>query len=217
VFAKIGINHPSIAMNDRLRKESIERAPAIQTEAPQFSNPLSNYQGAIILCERNYPKSVAVIRTHYNTIHEYTNEDAIKYADTCLFDLMGSFKVIYDSYSSPGERHIDMGEATGGTKTYLSLKMPSLYKLKKADFCISAQFSTDYNIREPIVVHSDEISLFPLRRETFQWCAMHMERNLYFEHVKQLYLHIISDKESFKIADDNLILQGLLGINGGRC
>jgi hypothetical protein len=37
---------------------------------------------------------------------------------------------------------------------------------------------------------------------------MHLEGNMYFEHLKQLYLHMIPDKESFTIAEDNLILQG---------
>ncbi|CAO3686117.1 unnamed protein product [Umbelopsis vinacea] len=252
-FSKIGMKHPSIPMNDRRRKESIDRAqwaysvvslncneksaspfigtvirlseadginmersnsnndtytPGFQLETHQLSDSLTRFQGAVILCERNYPNSIEVIKTHQNAIKDGNSDSAIEYANNCLSDLMGSFKVVYDRHSSPGEKFIEMAEATGSSKSYLSLKMPSLYKLKKADFFISAQFATDYNIREPVVVNSDEISLFPVRREAFQWCAMHLEGNMYFEHIKQLYLNMIPDKESFTIADDNLILQG---------
>lgn len=174
----------------------------------QFSNPIQRFQGAIILCERNYPNAINVIQNYHNALKSSHNEDAVKYANDCLADLLDSFKVIYDQRSSPGEKVIEMHELNNTNKTYMMCKMPTVYKLKKADFFISAQFPNDYNIREPVMINVDEISMFPLRREALQWCSMHLEGNMYFEHLKQLYLHMIPDKESFTIADDNLILQG---------
>ncbi|KAI9284123.1 hypothetical protein BC943DRAFT_326379 [Umbelopsis sp. AD052] len=239
-FSKIGVYHPSINMNDRRRKESIERAqwaysvismhsnhkfalPFIGSVINQtdrlnlesaksnadggpFLNPIQQFQGAIILCERNYPNTLQVIQNCHNALQ--SNDNAVKYADDCLTGLLDSFKVIYDQHSSPGERVIEVQEMNNSNKSYMTLKMPTVYKLKKADFFISAQFPTDYNIREPVMINVDEIFMFPLRREALQWCSMHLEGNMYFEHLKQLYLHMIPDKESFTIADDNLILQG---------
>ncbi|KAI8584035.1 hypothetical protein K450DRAFT_221194 [Umbelopsis ramanniana AG] len=234
-FSKIGIFHPSIHMNDRRRKESIERAQWAYSVASmhsnnkfalpfigsvinrgnadggleQFLNPVQRFQAAIILCERNYPNTIQAIQNCHSALKSNNSKDAVKYADDCLTGLLDSFKVIYDNHSSPGESVIEWEELNHTTnKTYMTLKMPTVYKLKKADFFISAQFPTDYNIREPVMINVDEISMFPLRREALQWCSMHLEGNMYFEHLKQLYLHMIPDKESFTIADDDLILQG---------
>lgn len=56
-------------------------------------------------------------------------------------------------------------------------------------------------------VSIDEVSLFPIERDTFEWCSHHFQGNPYLSDLKQLYNRLIPDKDSFTIADDNLILQ----------
>lgn len=118
---------------------------------------------------------------------------------------MGSLKHLY--YISDIDLAIQLKQRHSGNM-YRSIELPSLYKLKRADYYISAQdTSSDATLAKPVKIKVDEVSLFPIEQDAFEWCSHHFPNNPYLADIRQLYFHMIPDKDSFTIAHDNLILQ----------
>ncbi|KAH8555540.1 hypothetical protein BGW37DRAFT_463757 [Umbelopsis sp. PMI_123] len=57
-----------------------------------------------------------------------------------------------------------------------------------------------------MTIKSNEIILMPLERDAFDWCSYHFQNDPYLKDLRQLYFHLIKDKDSFDVASDSLIL-----------
>src|ERR1700710_719137 len=132
------------------------------------------------------------IKRFDNLVTKSDDSKHVDYVSNVLNAVMGSLKQLYylneyDWSNQPKQR--------GPGTAIQDIEVPSLYKLKRADYYISAQdTSSGAMVTKPLKLKVDEISLFPIEHDSFEWCSHHLKDNPYLADMSQLYYHMIPDK-----------------------
>jgi hypothetical protein len=110
------------------------------------------FQASLIFSERYINNSIINIKKIDTIIKFSGNKKVIECVEKVKNNLMGIFQTFYEN--------IDILNSDYTNKKYKDLDIPTLYKLKNADFFINPQESLIRKIDKPIEIHNYTIKVF---------------------------------------------------------